>query len=123
VDDIQVPVDAGGIELMAGGASRLAFKLLSTVVAFPIGKAISKATGRAWTAVRPANPPHNPKEVQTSWSDALIFALVTGLGASIAQLVTTKGADTLWRAMTGRPSPRPKEPKAKTKAAKETATL
>jgi hypothetical protein len=97
----------------------LAFKLLSTLVAIPVGKAIAKATGKAWTAARPENPPHNPKEVQTSWPDALLFAGITGLGTAIAQLLTTKGADALWRAATGRPSPRPSEPKTAT----ETATL
>jgi hypothetical protein len=96
---------------MAGGASRTAFKLLSGLVALPVSRLISKATGRAWTAARPDNPPHNPKEVQTSWGDALIFSMISGLGVAIAQLLTSKGADTLWRAVTGRPSPRPKEPK------------
>ncbi|UQX89386.1 DUF4235 domain-containing protein [Jatrophihabitans telluris] len=108
---------------MAGGSSRFAFKILSAAVAIPVGKLIAKATGKAWTAARPDNPPHNPKEVQTSWADAIIFALITGIGAALAQLVTTKGADTVWRAATGKPSPRPKEPKDNTKADKEVATL
>jgi hypothetical protein len=93
---------------MAGGASRFAFKILSSLVALPVGKAIANASGKAWTTARPENPPHNPKEVQTNWKDAVIFALITGVGAAVAQLLTTKGADTLWRAMTGKPSPRPK---------------
>jgi hypothetical protein len=96
---------------MSGTASRFGFKMLSTVVAIPIGRAISKATERAWTAARPENPPHDPKEVQTSWPDALIWAGVTGVGTAIAQVLTTKGADAVWRAATGRPSPRPKQPK------------
>jgi hypothetical protein len=85
--------------------------MLSTVVAIPIGRAIAKATERAWTTARPENPPHDPKEVQTSWPDALIWAGVTGVGTAIAQVLTTKGADAVWRAATGRPSPRPKQPK------------
>ncbi len=107
---------------MAGGPSRIAFRIISSLLAIPIGKAISKATGAAWTKARPDDPPHNPKEVQTSWVDALTFALITGLGAAIAQLVTTKGADTLWRAMTGRPAPRPKLPKGAA-AQRDVATL
>ena len=98
---------------MSGGSSRLAFKLLSTIVAIPVGKAIASASGKAWAAARPDDPPHDPKEVQTNWADALIFAAISGLGAAAAQLLTTKGADTVWRALTGRPSPRPKAPKDK----------
>ncbi|MEA2637578.1 MAG: hypothetical protein QOE18_635, partial [Chloroflexota bacterium] len=59
----------------------------------------------------------------TSWSDAIIFALITGFGAALAQLLTTKGADVVWRAATGTPSPRPKEPADKTAAEKQTAEL
>jgi uncharacterized protein DUF4235 len=108
---------------MAGGPSRLVFTVLTTVVAIPVSKAVSKATGKVWAAARPGNPPHNPKEVQTNWADAIIFAVITGLGAATAQLLTTKGADTLWRAATGTPSPRPKQPKNKTKKQKQTATV
>jgi hypothetical protein len=98
---------------MAGGGSRFVFKLLTSLVAIPIGKAVTKGTANAWVKARPENPPHNPKQVDTSWKDALIWAGIAGFGSAIAQLLTTKGADTLWRAMTGRPSPKPKPPKAK----------
>jgi hypothetical protein len=106
---------------VAGAAGRLAFKLLSTVVAIPVGRLIASATGKAWATARPDDPPHDPKEVQTSWSDAILFSVITGLGVAIAQLLTTKGADTAWRALTGRPSPRPKEPKGA--KARQEATL
>jgi hypothetical protein len=92
---------------MAGGPSKLAFKLLSAIVAIPVSRAIRKATAKAWVTARPDNPPHDPRKVETSWQDALIWAGVTGFGAALAQLLTTKGADTVWRAATGKPSPRP----------------
>jgi hypothetical protein len=98
---------------MAGGASRFAFRFLSTLIAIPIGKAIASATGKAWSAARPHDPPHDPKRIDTDWKDALFFATITGLGTAIAQLLSTKGADTVWRAATGRPPP---QPKSKTKS-------
>ena len=98
---------------MAGAASRFAFKLVSTAVAIPVGRLITGATVRAWVAARPDNPPTNPNEVDTAWNDALIWAVLTGVGAAAGQLLTTKGADTVWRAATGLPSPRPKPPKSK----------
>ncbi|MGI8665609.1 MAG: DUF4235 domain-containing protein [Jatrophihabitans sp.] len=93
---------------MAGAGSRIAFKIVAGVVAVPIGRAITKVTTKAWATARPEDPPVNPKEVDTNWRDALIWAGLTGVGAAIAQVLTTKGADTVWRAMTGKPSPRPK---------------
>jgi hypothetical protein len=98
---------------MAGGATRFAFKMLSTIVAIPVGKALARASEKLWRTARPHNPPHDPKKVETGWKDALIFSLVTGLGAAVAQLLSTRGADTVWRAITGTPSPRSKEPKPK----------
>lgn len=93
---------------MAGAASRLGFKLVAAAVAVPIGRAVTKATTAAWTKARPGAANVNPKDVDANWTDALVWAALTGVGAAVAQLLTTKGADTVWRAITGRPSPRPK---------------
>lgn len=95
---------------MAGAVARIGFKLIATVVAIPMGRVVTKATRKAWATARPNNPPVNPKEVDTDWKDAIVWAGLTGVGAGVAQLLTTKGADTLWRAITGTPSPRPKHP-------------
>lgn len=96
---------------MAGAVPRLAFRGLSTIIAIPVGRVLSKTTAKLWRKARPEDPPHDPHQVQTGWRDALIWALLTGLGSAVAQVLSTKGADTAWRAMTGRPSPRPKAPK------------
>lgn len=93
---------------MAGAAGRLGFKLVAAAVAIPIGRAVTKTTTAAWQKARPEAGSVDPTDVDAKWSDALIFAGLTGIGAAIAQLLTTKGADAVWRAMTGRPSPRPK---------------
>ena len=44
----------------------------------------------------------------SNWTDALIWAGLTGVGAAVAQLLASKGADTVWRAVTGKPTPKPK---------------
>jgi hypothetical protein len=98
---------------MAGAGSRFAFKMVSTLVAIPVGRVVTDATVRLWVAARPENPPTDPNEVDTDWRDALIWAGLTGVGAAVGQLLTTKGADTVWRAATGTPTPRPKPPKRK----------
>jgi hypothetical protein len=93
---------------MAGAASRVGFKLVAAAVAIPIGRLITKATTAAWMKARPDADSVNPKDVDVKWTDALVWAGLTGVGAAVAQLLTTKGADTVWRALTGKPSPRPK---------------
>ena len=94
---------------MAGAASRFAFKLVAVAVAVPVGKAVTAVTSKAWEAARPGRDPVNPRDADTNWKDALIWATLSGVGVAVSQLGTTKGADTLWRAMTGHPSPKPKQ--------------
>jgi hypothetical protein len=94
---------------MASGASRFAFKLVAIAVAMPVGKMVSRASSKAWTAARPGATPVNPRDADTNWKDLLIWSTLSGVGTGVAQLVTIKGADTIWRAMTGHPSPRPKQ--------------
>jgi len=108
---------------MSGSAARLSFKVVSMLVAIPVSKLITKATVKAWVAARPEDPPTDPKAVDTNWADALVWAGLTGLGTAAGNLATTKGADTLWRAITGRPSPRPKPPKQKRKDKKNAAAV
>jgi hypothetical protein len=98
---------------MAGAASRFAFKLVAVAVAVPVGKAVTASTAKAWAAARPGRTPVNPRDADTDWKDLLIWSSLTGVGAGMSQLLTTKGADTIWRAMTGHPSPPPKQIKDK----------
>ncbi|HEX4726540.1 MAG TPA: DUF4235 domain-containing protein [Jatrophihabitans sp.] len=93
---------------MAGGASRIAFKVIAAAVAIPVGRLVTKTTTKAWATARPDNPPVDPKDMDTNWGDALIWAGLTGIGAAVAQLLASKGADTVWRALTGKPTPKPK---------------
>jgi hypothetical protein len=93
--------------------ARLLFRLIASVVAIPIGRAVTKATRKAWLKARPNDPPKDPQRMDTRWQDALIWAGLTGLGTAVAQLVSTKGADAVWRAITGTPSPPPKVKESK----------
>ncbi|MDQ1720363.1 MAG: hypothetical protein QOI26_97 [Pseudonocardiales bacterium] len=83
--------------------------MVAVAVAVPVGKMVSAGTSKAWAAARPGRAPVNPRDADTNWKDALIWATLSGVGVSVAQLATTKGADTIWRAITGHPSPKPKQ--------------
>jgi hypothetical protein len=98
---------------MAGALGRFTFKLVTALVTIPVSRLITKGTQKAWKAARPGDPIHDPKRVDTRWHDALVWAALTGLGTAVGSLVSAKGADAVWRAATGRPSPRPKPPKQK----------
>jgi hypothetical protein len=93
---------------MAGAAGRIAFKVVAAAVAIPVGRLVTKGTTKIWATARRSDPPANPNDADTNWRDALIWSALAGLGAGVAQLLASKGADTAWRALTGKPSPKPK---------------
>ena len=85
--------------------SQVLYKLLTILVAIPVGRAIKKLIERGWTVARPENPPKNPKKADVGWGDALIWAAISGVGAALGKVVTAKGAAGAWRAMIGTEPP------------------
>ena len=85
--------------------SKILFRVLSFVVAIPVGRAVSKLVEKAWTAARPGDPPKDPKKADTSWGDAITWAAISGIGVAMSKLVTTKGAAGAWKAVVGTPPP------------------
>jgi hypothetical protein len=95
---------------MANRTSRFAYRTLSTLLAIPISRLVTSVVRQAWIAARPDNPPHDPNAGDAKWTDSVIFALLTGVGAATTELMITKGSETVWRAVTGMPTP-PRRPR------------
>jgi Protein of unknown function (DUF4235) len=98
--------------------SKILYRLLSLAIAIPTGRAVSKLVERAWVAARPQDPPKNPKKADTTWSDALTWAAIAGVGTALSKLLTAKGAAGLWKAVIGTAPPGyQKDPEKQTLAA------
>lgn len=91
----------GGVNVIA----KLLYRLLTMLLAVPITKAIRKLIAQGWTAARPNNPPRDPKKADVGWTDALIWAAISGTGTALGKLLTSKGAAGVWRAMIGTEPP------------------
>jgi hypothetical protein len=85
--------------------SKLLYRLLTLLLAIPISRAIKKLIAHGWTAVRPEDPPRDPKKADVGWSDALIWAVISGAGTALGKLLTSKGAAGTWRAIIGTEPP------------------
>ena len=85
--------------------SKLIYRLLTMGLAIPIGKAIKKLIAQAWMAARPNDPPRNPNKADVGWSDALLWAVISGTGTALGKLLTSKGAAGTWRAIIGTEPP------------------
>ncbi|MCW2528623.1 MAG: hypothetical protein JWM76_3483 [Pseudonocardiales bacterium] len=85
--------------------SKILFRVLSLIIAIPIGRLVSKLVEKAWVAARPGDPPKDPKKADTGWGDAITWAAISGIGIALRKLLTTKGAAGAWKAVIGTPPP------------------
>jgi hypothetical protein len=90
---------------MANVVDKLGWKLVTILVSIPVGIGVRKGVENLWRTARPNNPPRAPNDPDASWMDAVGWAALSGAGVAAAQLVTTKGAGSVWRKVMGTPPP------------------
>jgi hypothetical protein len=105
---------------MANPAARLVMKTLTVAVGIPVGIATKRLVERTWATARPADKPRNANEAGVAWVDAISWAALSAAGVALAQLVTRKGAEEVWRTFIGTEPPPPKS-KGSDKAAEVAA--
>ena len=71
----------------------------SAVVAAVITRAAARST---WKSAKGSRPPRNPASPQTSWPEAMAWAMGTGMIVSMARLLAERAAAGGWRQMIGR---------------------
>lgn len=101
---------------MAGIAGKVTMKVLTVAVGIPVGIAARKAVERIWVAAGPDRPRHAADE-GVRWTDAISWAALSALGMVVADLVTRKGAEEVYRTLVGAKPPLGK-PKASKKVGK-----
>lgn len=73
-----------------GGASGLAAAAVTRQV-----------LNRVWRARQHDDAPANPAAPSTTWPDAVLWAVATGVALGVARLVAMRGAAAGWRKATG----------------------
>lgn len=71
----------------------------SAVVAAVITRAAARGT---WKSATGSRPPRNPASPQTSWPEAMAWAMGTGIIVSMARLLAERAAAGGWRQTLGR---------------------
>lgn len=93
-------------------AGKLTYRLVGMAFAIPTGYVIKKGLDAAWRRSRGSEPPRDPTAPDVTWSDALVWAAISGLGVAAGQLIANRGAGAAYRALTGREPPGLEEQKA-----------
>ncbi len=90
---------------MAEAAGRIGWKIVAAAFAVPAGIAVRKAIETGWRKTRHDDPPKNPAAPGTGWSEALMWAAVSGIAVAAARLVAARGAAATWKSLTGKLPP------------------
>jgi hypothetical protein len=90
---------------MANIAGTIVMKLLTVAVGIPVGIATKKALEQTWSAARSTDTPRKPSESGVRWADAIGWAALSGAGLMLANLITRRGAEELWRTIVGTEPP------------------
>jgi uncharacterized protein DUF4235 len=96
---------------MAAGA-KIGIKTMSIVIGIPVGIATKKLVERIWILARPDDPPRKPSENEVQWVDAIAWGALSAAGIVVADLVTRRGAEAAFRAITGSEPPAAKPHKS-----------
>jgi hypothetical protein len=100
---------------MAAG-SKIGIKLIGIVIGIPVSIATRKVVEKTWAAARPDAPPRSPSDRDVRWVDAIAWATLSAAGVVVADLLSKRGAEAAFKAITGNEPPPPKPAKSEKKA-------
>jgi hypothetical protein len=86
---------------MANAAGKITMKIMTIAVGIPVGIATKRLVNGAWNMARTEDTPRKPAERDVRWGDAIGWAALSGVGVVVADLVTRRGAEELWRTLVG----------------------
>jgi Protein of unknown function (DUF4235) len=90
---------------MSQTAERAAWKLLGTGLAIITGLVVRKILIAVWRRATRHEPPTNPAAADTTWGEAVAWALASGAAIGVGRLVGTRGATAGWQRVVGAPPP------------------
>jgi hypothetical protein len=81
---------------------KLLWKVAGGVTAAAAAVAAKKAVDLAWRAISGGKePPANPEDPETTWGEAVAWALLSGTAIGLARLLAQRGAAKMWKRRTG----------------------
>lgn len=81
--------------------AEMTWKLVGLASGVLSAKASRTVAEKVWIKTKGGDPPRNPASFQTTWPEALGWAVATGVAAGVARLVATRGAAHVWQRATG----------------------
>jgi hypothetical protein len=79
----------------------MGWRLLAGAAAFGAGFVARKAITIGWKQITGKEPPTNPESPDVALTEAIGWAVVTGVGMEVARLLATRAAARRWHDSTG----------------------
>ena len=80
---------------------RMAWRVVGSLSGLAAGAATRAALRSAWRKTHGGEPPTNPAARGVAWTDALVWAIASGVALAVARLLAQRGAAEVWRAAAG----------------------
>ncbi len=71
--------------------------LVSMLVGMLASRFTFSASRAGWKFLRGTPPPLNPEQHGTSWTDALLWGVATGVAVGVMRVLVRKGAAGVWK--------------------------
>ncbi len=85
----------------ASSADKLKWLALAAGSAMIAGFAARNLLRAGWRVFTDDDPPMNPAALDTEWSEAVTWTVMTGVAAGLASLLARRGAASTWQSLTG----------------------
>lgn len=83
------------------GNRDIVWKLVGASSGALAGVATRKLLQAGWRRAKGGDPPTNPASPSTTWSEALVWAVSSGVALAVTRLVAQRAAAEAWRKTTG----------------------
>jgi hypothetical protein len=81
--------------------AKVGWKVVGVGSGLVAAKASRSALDKGWARTKGGEPPRNPAAPGTTWSEALQWAVASGVAVGVAKLLAARGAAGAWRKTTG----------------------
>ena len=81
--------------------AKVGWKVVGVATGLAAAKATRKALDVGWRKTRGGEPPRNPASRETDWSEAVAWAVASGIALGLARLLAARGTAKLWEKATG----------------------
>ena len=85
--------------------AKVVYKVVGIGAGVLAAKVARSVLDKGWAKTKGGEPPRNPAVPGTSWSEALTWAVASGVAVAVARLVATKGVASTWVKATGQLPP------------------